>query len=200
MSKNPAQRLIEFGQSVWYDNISRDLLNSGEIARLISEWGVRGMTSNPTIFDKAISSSEVYDEQINQLKPKGLSVEEVFEELALADIAEAADLLLPVFEESAGEDGYISIEVSPLLATDTAGTVSEGKKLFDKLIKYKDEDIKMPIAASLHDIAKIIGPEASKETIFPALDLLLKEHSDKIKLSAIAHLSDFVELFDKVTQ
>ena len=133
MSKNPAQRLIEIGQSVWYDNISRDLLESGEIKRLISEWGVRGMTSNPTIFDNAISKGNSYDSKLAELKPKGLSVEAVFEELAVADIAEAADLLKPIYEESKGVDGHVSIEVSPLLATDTKGSIEEGKKLFAKL-------------------------------------------------------------------
>ncbi|MFN8392098.1 MAG: transaldolase [Bdellovibrionota bacterium] len=130
---NPAQELIKFGQSVWYDNISRELLEKGELKRLVNEWGVRGVTSNPTIFDKAISSGSSYDKQIAELKTKKLTPDLVFEELALIDIAAAADVLLPVFQESKGEDGYVSIEVSPLLAANTQGTVEEGLRLFKRL-------------------------------------------------------------------
>lgn len=133
MAKNPAQQLVDYGTSVWYDNISRDILKSGELKRLVLEWGVRGLTSNPTIFDKAIGSGQAYDVQIASLKPKNPSPDQVFEELAIVDIAEAADLLLPVYKESGGIDGYVSIEVSPLLAADTNGTIEEGRRLFSKL-------------------------------------------------------------------
>lgn len=141
--KNPAQQLIDFGTSVWYDNIGREILNNGELKRLIAEWGVRGLTSNPTIFDKAISSGTFYDAQINELKPKGLNAHQMFEELAVADIAEAADLLLPIYNESKGVDGYVSIEVSPLLAADTQGSIDEGRKLFKRLAR-KNIMIKIP--------------------------------------------------------
>ena len=133
MSENPAQKLHPLGTSVWYDNISRDLLNNGELKRLVAEWGVRGLTSNPTIFDNAISNSEVYDAQINSLKGKGLSTDQVFEELAVQDIAAAADLLRPVYESSQGNDGFCSIEVSPMLARDAEGTIAEAKRLFQRL-------------------------------------------------------------------
>ena len=132
---NPAEKLHSFGQSVWYDNISREILRNGELKRLIAEWGVRGLTSNPTIFDNAISKGSFYDEQIAELKAKNLSTDQVFEELAIADIAEAADLLLPIYQESSGTDGFVSIEVSPLLARDTQATIEEGKRLFDKLAR-----------------------------------------------------------------
>jgi len=130
---NPAQELVKYGQSVWYDNISRDLLETGELKKLIQEWGVRGLTSNPTIFDKAVSSSNIYDGQIAQLRSKKLSPDQVFEELALVDIGQAADLLLPIYKESKGDDGFVSIEVSPLLAANTAGTIEEGLRLFKRL-------------------------------------------------------------------
>jgi transaldolase len=133
MAANAAQELIKWGQSVWYDNISRELLNNGELKRLIAEWGVRGLTSNPTIFDKAISSGTVYDSQIAELKSQKLGPDLVFEELAVKDIAAAADLLLPVYNSSNGDDGFCSIEVSPLLAADTKGTVEEGLRLFKRL-------------------------------------------------------------------
>ena len=133
MSKNPAQQTIEYGQSIWYDNISRELLDNGEIARLIEEWGVRGMTSNPSIFDQAISKGNFYDNALAELKGKGLTTDQVFEKLAIQDIGEAADLLRPLYDASGGDDGYVSIEVSPLLARDTAGTVEEAIRLYEKL-------------------------------------------------------------------
>lgn len=130
---NPAQRAREFGQSLWYDNISRDLLIDGRLASMITNWGVRGLTSNPTIFDKAVSSSSLYDELIKAAKAETNDVNEVISQVMQADIAQAADLLYPVYEQSQGEDGYVSIEVSPLLARDTQGTVEEGKRLFESL-------------------------------------------------------------------
>lgn len=133
--KNPAQELINRGQSVWYDNISREILYSGELKRLIEEWGVRGITSNPTIFDKALAEGTSYDGQILSLTSKNVSPDQVFEELALVDIAAAADLLLPLYRESAGNDGFVSIEVSPLLARDTDATLEEASRLFSRLAR-----------------------------------------------------------------
>jgi len=133
MSRNPAQQLIEFGQSVWYDNISRDMLDNGDLKRLIDNFGVRGLTSNPTIFENAINKSSVYDSTIAKFKGKNASTDQVFEEIAIEDIARAADLLLPVFNESNGDDGFVSIEVSPLLAGDTSGTVTEALRLSKRL-------------------------------------------------------------------
>ncbi len=141
--KNPAQRVIEFGQSIWYDNISRDLLNSGELAKIINAWGIRGLTSNPTIFDNAIRSSDTYDSQIEELKSKIDSAEKIFNELAVDDISKAADLLKPIYEESNSTDGYVSIEVSPLLARDAEGTIKEAKELFSK-INRENVMIKIP--------------------------------------------------------
>lgn len=131
MASNPATELIKLGQSIWYDNISRELLDNGDLKRIISEWGVRGLTSNPTIFDKAISEGTFYDSSIEKLK--GASSHEVFEALAVEDIGAAADLLAPLYEESNGDDGFVSIEVSPLLAADTKGSITEAKRLYQKL-------------------------------------------------------------------
>lgn len=133
MALNAAQQLIEYGQSAWYDNIDRDLLFNGELKRLIEECGIRGLTSNPTIFDKALKTGSSYDGQILSLRSKNVSVSEVFEELALQDIACAADLLLSVYQESKGLDGFVSIEVSPLLARDAQATINEASRLFDRL-------------------------------------------------------------------
>lgn len=133
MATNPAQELHAAGQSVWYDNISRELLENGELKRLVDEWGVRGLTSNPSIFDAALKDSAWYDPQIASLKDSSLTVSQVFEELAIEDIGDAADLLRPVFDESNGEDGYCSIEVSPTLARDATGTIEEAKRLHSRL-------------------------------------------------------------------
>lgn len=133
MSVNPAIQLLEYGQSVWYDNISRELLDNGEIKRLIEEWGVRGLTSNPSIFEAAIRGTTIYDEQIQNLKSEVSNTNEMFEALAIQDIGAAADLLRAVFEESKGQDGFVSIEVSPLLASDTEGSLNEAKRLYQKL-------------------------------------------------------------------
>jgi len=141
--KNPAQRTIEFGQSIWYDNISRDLLDSGELSKIISSWGIRGLTSNPSIFDNAIRSSNTYDAQIKDLKSSLDCPEKIFNELAIADISRAADLLKPMYEQSNAVDGFVSIEVSPLLARDAKATVAEAKELFSK-INRENIMIKIP--------------------------------------------------------
>jgi transaldolase len=125
-------KLAELGQSVWLDFISRKLLTSGELVKL-REMGVRGMTSNPTIFDKAISKSTDYDEDIKKLVIKGLSVEDIYEKLALKDIGIAADEMRKVYNETDGLDGYISIEVNPLLANNTEETIKQAKHLFKEL-------------------------------------------------------------------
>jgi transaldolase len=135
MAKNTAQQLIDYGQSAWYDNISRDLLFNGEMKRLIDQCGVRGLTSNPSIFDKALSSGGSYDGQILSLRGINLSSAQLFEELAVQDIAAAADLLLPVYRESGGNDGFVSIEVSPLLARDAEATIKEASHLFARLAR-----------------------------------------------------------------
>ena len=124
--------LSEIGQSVWLDYISRSLTGSGRLVELVEE-GVRGVTSNPSIFEKAISGSPDYDDDLRRLAREGKSTEEIYEELALSDIRRAADILLPLYEESSGGDGYVSLEVSPALASDREGTVADGKRLFSAL-------------------------------------------------------------------
>jgi transaldolase len=133
MSMNPAQKILTCGQSIWYDNISRNLITSGELRKLLNEWGVRGITSNPSIFDAALKKGDSYDGQILSLKQSSLDTENLFNELALQDIAWAADMLLPVYRESEGVDGFVSLEVSPLLARDSEGTVKQARELFSRL-------------------------------------------------------------------
>jgi transaldolase/glucose-6-phosphate isomerase len=126
------QELGEQGQSVWYDNIRRALLDSGEMADLI-EQGVTGVTSNPTIFEKAIAGSVDYDEALHEFVEEGLEVAQIYEKLVLDDIARTADLLRPIYDQTQGLDGFISIEVNPMLAYDTQGTILEAKQLFKDL-------------------------------------------------------------------
>ena len=129
---NSLQRLQALGQSVWFDNIRRGFIRSGELQRLV-DLGVSGLTSNPSIFEKAITGSSDYDEALLDLALAGNSATEIFESLAIEDIRDASDLLRPVYERTAGADGFASIEVSPHLANDTKGTVAEAQKLYATL-------------------------------------------------------------------
>jgi len=124
-----AAQLARLGQSIWYDNVSRDLLDSGEMERLVAEQGVRGVTSNPTIFQKAMSSSKAYQAQFEALAARGADAAAIYEACAVEDIRRTADLLRGVFDASGGHDGFVSLEVSPKLAHDTAATVAEAKRL-----------------------------------------------------------------------
>ena len=123
------QKLHDLGQSLWLDNITRDLLNSGTLRRYRDEFSVTGLTSNPTIFDHAIKNSAAYDEAIRQKLDEGKSGEELFFELALEDLVLAADLFRGIYDHTSGVDGWVSLEVSPLLAHDTETTLSEAKDL-----------------------------------------------------------------------
>jgi transaldolase len=125
----PTQKLHDLGQSLWLDNITRDLLTSGTLRSYRDELSVTGLTSNPTIFDHAIKNSTAYDDAIRQKLGEGKSGEELFFELALEDLVLAADLFRPIFDDTSGVDGWVSLEVSPLLAHDTETTVSEAKNL-----------------------------------------------------------------------
>jgi transaldolase len=124
----PAQ-LHDLGQSLWLDNITRDLLESGTLARYIGELSVTGLTSNPTIYDKAIGGSTAYDAAVRSAGSRGLSAEATFFELALDDLTRAADLFRPVHDRTCGVDGFVSLEVSPLLAYDAAATAAEAARL-----------------------------------------------------------------------
>lgn len=133
MSKNPQLlALNELGQSIWYDNLSRDVLKSGELKSLI-DTGVSGLTSNPTIFRNSIADSNDYDAAMKPLAQKGLSTDDICEELMCEDVAAAADLLLPIYKSTNGGDGYASIEISPFLARDGKASIEAAKKLWKKL-------------------------------------------------------------------
>ena len=126
---NPTRRLHELGQSLWLDNITRGLLTSGTLARYVSDYSVTGLTSNPTIFEQAIGKSDAYDEAIRRRAGAGESGEALFFALALEDLRRAADLFRPAFDASGGVDGWASLEVSPLLADDSAGSIAAAARL-----------------------------------------------------------------------
>ena len=125
----PTQMLRDLGQSLWLDNITRNLLRSGVLRRYIDELSVTGLTSNPTIFDHAIGNGNDYDDAIKSKLAEGKSGEKLFFELALEDLTQAADLFRPVYDRTSGVDGWVSLEVSPLLAHDTKSTIAEAKEL-----------------------------------------------------------------------
>ncbi len=144
MTNNPLIELGKLGQSVWLDNLSRSIITSGRLGRFINEDGLRGITTNPTIFQKAISGSTDYDGLIKELLDKGITDEkELFLRLAIRDVSDAADLLLPVYEKTGGRDGYVSIEVSPDLAYNPEATIREAEYLFST-IGRKNILVKVP--------------------------------------------------------
>ena len=140
---NPLLELHNLGQSVWYDNIDRGQIQSGQYQQILSENSIAGVTSNPTIFGKAISSGHAYDEQISQLLSEGKDTSDVYEAVVIQDIRTVADMLRPVFERTEGQDGYVSLEVSPDLSHDTEGTLSEARR-FWKMVDRPNLMIKIP--------------------------------------------------------
>ena len=128
----PTQQLHDLGQSLWLDNITRGILDDGTLKGYIDELSVTGLTSNPTIFDKAITEGEDYNEQVAELREKGLEGEDIFFEVAITDLRRAADLFKPVHDETDGVDGYVSLEVSPELANDTEATTKQAAELHGK--------------------------------------------------------------------
>ena len=140
---NAAKKLSEFGQSIWFDYIQRSMLDSGELARLINEDGVTGVTSNPSIFQSAITGGDEYLKDIQTGASAGKTTMETYESLAIADIQNACDIMRPVFDNTFGDDGYVSMEVSPYLANDTQATIDEARRLF-KTINRKNVMIKVP--------------------------------------------------------
>ena len=124
------QKLHDLGQSLWLDNLTRGLLTGGTLRRYLHEFSVTGLTSNPTIFDHAIRNSHDYDNAIRQKLKEGKSGEALFFELALEDLRQAADLFRPIHDQTNGMDGWVSLEVSPLLANDTAGTIAAATELY----------------------------------------------------------------------
>jgi transaldolase/glucose-6-phosphate isomerase len=159
---NHLVEVMKLGQSIWYDNIRRAMLDTGDLAKKIEEDDLRGVTSNPTIFEKAITGSTDYDEQMRFLVQQGASVSDIYEALVLDDIGRAADILKPVYDKTDGHDGYISLEVSPRLAYDTQGTIEEAERLF-KALNRPNVMIKIPAAQE--------GLPAIEESIYRGLNI-----------------------------
>src|SRR6516164_4095381 len=140
---NPLKSLADFGQSVWLDYIRRSLITSGELKRLVAEDGLRGVTSNPAIFEKAIVGSTDYQAVIESKESAALDAKALYEKIAVKDVQDAADILRSVYEESKQRDGYVSLEVSPLLARNTAGTIEEARRLW-KAVNRPNLMVKVP--------------------------------------------------------
>ena len=140
---NNLQQIHDLGQSIWLDSFDRKLMDSGELQKLIDEDSLCGITSNPSIFEKAVSSSADYDEDVRKLASEGKNNEEIFFGFATSDIQRAADILKPVYEKAHGTDGFVSLEVSPHLANDTDGTIKQARELW-KTVNRKNVMIKIP--------------------------------------------------------
>jgi transaldolase len=157
MAKSRLQELSELGQSVWSDFLSRQMLQGGKLARMMDEDAVVGVTSNPTIFQKAISEGDAYDEQLREVLAAEEDPKEVFLRLAVKDVKNACDLLRRVWDEGAGQDGYVSIEVDPNLAYDTQGTIDEAQRLHE-LVDKRNCFVKIPATeAGLPAIEEMIA-------------------------------------------
>ena len=140
---NPLKGLLEYGQSPWMDYVRRDLLTSGTLKKLIQEDGLMGMTSNPTIFEKAITGSKDYADILESPEAKKLDAKGVYEKIAIRDVQDATDIFKPVYQQTKRRDGYVSLEVSPLLANDTQGSIDEARRLW-KSVGRENVMIKIP--------------------------------------------------------
>lgn len=154
---NPVEGLRQLGQAVWLDDLSRRLIVSGQLAGMVTRGEVSGVTSNPTIFQRAIAESADYDADLARLRARGLSAREIYEALVVEDVRAAADLLRPVYERTGGADGYVSLEVDPALAYDPVGTVAEARRLW-ALVDRPNLMIKVPgTAPGIPAIAEAIA-------------------------------------------
>lgn len=157
MKENPLLKLSTFGQSIWLDYIRRQMIDSGELKKLIDEDGLKGVTSNPAIFQKAIAGSRDYDEAIRTLAQAGASVEAIYQVLTVEDVQRAADLFRPLYDRMEGKDGFVSLEVNPHLAHDTRGTLAEARRLWQALAR-PNVLIKVPATQKgLPAIRQLIG-------------------------------------------
>jgi len=187
-TKNPLRQLLEYGQSMWLDYIRRDLFTTGKLKQLIDEDGLRGMTSNPSIFEKAIGESSLYDDILKSLAgKKDLDTTAKYEQIAIRDIQDAADALRGVYEESKFRDGYVSLEVSPYLALKTQETIDEARRLW-KTVKRDNVMIKVPgTAQGLPAIRQLIGEGLNINITL----LFSQEVYEKVAEAYVAGLEEF---------
>jgi transaldolase/glucose-6-phosphate isomerase len=186
-TKNPLRELLNYGQSMWLDYIRRDLFTSGKLKQLINDDGLRGMTSNPAIFEKAIADSSLYDDILKSLASRSdLDTTARFEQIAIRDIQDAADALRPVYDESNSRDGYVSLEVSPYLARKTKETIDEARRLW-KAVKRENVMIKVPgTAEGLPAIRQLVGEGLNINITL----LFAQEVYEKVAEAYIAGLED----------
>src|ERR1035438_9723134 len=189
-TKNPLKQLLNYGQSMWLDYIRRDLFTTGKLAQLITEDGLRGMTSNPSIFEKAIGDSSLYDDLLHSLASrKDLNTTGIYEQIAIRDIQDAADALRPVYESSKFHDGFVSLEVSPLLALKTQETIDEGRRL-RKAVGRENVMIKVPgTPEGLPAIRQLIGEGININVTL----LFAQEVYEKVTEAYIAGLEDLAK-------
>ena len=189
-TKNPLKQLLNYGQSMWLDYIRRDLFTTGKLTQMITEDGLRGMTSNPSIFEKAIADSSLYDDLLHSLAArKDLNAIGIYEQIAIRDIQDAADALRPVYEESKFRDGYVSLEVSPYLARKTPETMDEARRLW-KAVKRENVMIKVPgTAEGLPAIRQLIGEGININVTL----LFAQEVYEQVADAYIAGLEDLAE-------
>ena len=206
---NNLQKLYSnFGQSPWLDNLSRDLIKSGRLAQYV-EQGVRGLTSNPTILEKAITGSNLYDQQIKELAAQGLSVDDIYRRLVEDDIKQAAAIFHPLWQQSNGQDGFVSLEVSPTLASDTAATIAEAKRIW-KEVNLPNLMVKIPatddgiaaIAPLLKEgininVTLIFGLDHYKRVIAAYKQALAERHTSQPKSVASFFVSRIDSEVDK---
>jgi transaldolase len=174
---SPIARLNDYGQSPWYDNLTRRLVGDGELARMIAEDGIRGVTSNPTIFQKAMAGGEGYDAQLSQLKADGEAIDSIYWDLVLHDIQGAADLLRPVFDEQQGGDGFVSVEVAPDRAFDTAATIKQAQWLHDRAAR---PNVLVKIPATAEGIPAVEESIAAGISVNITLIFSLQRHREVI--------------------
>lgn len=200
---NRLRKLADYGQSYWMDDLSRDLLRGGDLPRRIRDEGLRGITSNPAIFGQAIGGSTAYDEQIVRGARSGRTALQIYEELTSEDIRDACDALLPVYRETQGVDGYVSLEVSPLLARDTAGSITEGAHLA-ALVNRPNLMIKIPGTAEgapaieelLYrginvNVTLLFGIDAYQTVAEAWLKALTRRHAEGQPLNNVASVASF---------
>ncbi len=197
------QATQNLGQSLWLDNISRSLITSGNLARLITDDGLQGMTSNPSIFDKAFSEGTDYDSDIRQQARAGAGTQEIYDALTIADIQAALDLFRPVYEASRALDGYVSLEVSPLLARDSQQTLSEARRLWNALNR-PNTMIKIPgtaeglpaIEEALYEgininVTLLFSVDAYEKVAQAHIRALKRRHAEGKSLSHVASVASF---------
>jgi transaldolase/glucose-6-phosphate isomerase len=189
-TKNPLKELLNYGQSMWLDYIRRDLFTTGKLKQMIADDGLRGMTSNPSIFEKAIADSSLYDDMLKSLASrKDLDAKAKFEQIAIRDIQTAADTLRPVYQESNFHDGYVSLEVSPYLARKTQETMDEARRLW-KTVQRENVMIKVPgTAEGIPAIRQLIGEGININVTL----LFAQEVYEKVAEAHIAGLEDFAK-------